>query len=141
MKLYAVRVEVTRWAYVHVVAESDDAATELAEVRANDILDDGDAEDEVEAEVSEATGGWGDGELPYLTDEAAEVEAELCGTPRGGRRWAPPSRRCRGATGARGRMRCCGWGASPARSSIPATAAACSTGAARWLIWVPIPTC
>ena len=84
LKIYSVRVEVTRWAYVHVVAESDDAATELAEVRANDILDDGDAEDEVEAEVSEATGGWNDGELPYLTDEAAEVEAELCGTPRGG---------------------------------------------------------
>ena len=84
MKIYSVRVAVTRRAYVHVVAESDDAATELAMDRANDILDDGDAEDEVEAEVGEATGGWNDGELPYLTDEAAEVETELCGTPRGG---------------------------------------------------------
>jgi hypothetical protein len=84
VKLYAVRVEMTRWADVHVVAESEDAAIDLALDRARDILDDCDAEDEAEASADEARGGWTPGELPYLTDEAAEVEVELCRIPRGG---------------------------------------------------------
>jgi hypothetical protein len=83
VKIYSVRVEITRWADVHVVAESEDAATELALDRARDIIDDCDDED-VSADASEASGGWTPGELPYLTDEAAEVEAELCRIPRGG---------------------------------------------------------
>ena len=78
MKLYAVRVEITRWADVHVVAESQDAAEEYALDSAKDILDDA-SEEESSVEVGLAQGGWNPGELPYLTDGAKEVEALLMG--------------------------------------------------------------
>ena len=80
MKLYAVRVELTRWADVHVVAESEDSATELAIERAREILDDCDADEDALAEVSEARDGWQPGELPYLDDAAEEIEGILLGS-------------------------------------------------------------
>lgn len=79
MKLYAVRVEITRWADVHVVAESQDAAEEYALDSAKDILDECVADDESSVEASEAHGGWEPGELPYLTDAAAEAVREITG--------------------------------------------------------------
>lgn len=78
MKLYAVRVEITRWADVHVVAESEDAAEEHALDCARDILDDA-SEEESSVEVGLAQGGWNPGELPYLTDAAAEAVREITG--------------------------------------------------------------
>lgn len=83
LKIYAVRVEVTRWADVCVVAESLDAAESLAFDRAQDILDDADADSDETVSASEARGGWEHDELPCLTDEAAEAETEMCGTSRG----------------------------------------------------------
>jgi len=78
LKIYSVRVEVTRWAYVHVVAESEDAASEYALDCARDILDDASEEDS-SVEVSEVDGGWDPGEIPYLTDAAADLEEQIAG--------------------------------------------------------------
>lgn len=79
MKLYAVRVEKTLWLDVHVVAESEEAATDYALNEAESIFADGDPGDEVTADTFEAHGGWEPGELPYLTDAAAEAVREITG--------------------------------------------------------------
>lgn len=78
LKIYSVRVEMTRWADVHVVAESQDAAEEYALDSARDILDDA-SKEESSVEVSAATGGWSPGEMPYLTDEAKDLEEQIAG--------------------------------------------------------------
>lgn len=80
MKLYTARVSVTRWIDVRIVAESAKAAEALAFDEADSWMDDCSPDEETEVEVNESLpGDWDSGELPYLTDEAADAEVDVCG--------------------------------------------------------------
>lgn len=78
MKLYSIRVEVTQWADVHVVAESQDAADALALDNAAVWLAELNGDSEATVASSETVDeAWEPNELPYLTPAAEELEGEL----------------------------------------------------------------